>query len=252
MPVGKGAEEEQMHPQGMVSQTLRLGLLLTLVVLALVACEADEWQQESKPRPLPEDPQALRPDEYRSEEFKPSLSFRVGEGWTNPPLEASDNLSLKWEATGGEATGALSFANVQEVYKPTKTGTPNVVEAPKDMVGWFQHHPYLQTDKPEPVTVGGVKGVQFDVLVEDLRRRSTPVCVAGYPPPGHCVDLFRPSSRLPGGVIAVYEEDKVRIIVLEDVKGEEVTIGFSSPAAEFDEFALEAQRLLDSIEWTGS
>src|SRR5829696_8118955 len=134
MSVGKGAEEEQMHPQGMVSQILRLGLLLTLVVLAQVACEAVEWQQESKPRPLPEDPQALRPDEYRSEEFKPSLSFRVGEGWTNPPLEASDNLSLKWEETGGEATGALSFANVQEGYKPTKTGTPNVVEAPKDMV----------------------------------------------------------------------------------------------------------------------
>jgi hypothetical protein len=44
----------------------------------------------------------------------------------------------------------------------------------------------------------------------------------------------------------------VRIIVLEDVKGEVVTIGFGSPAAEFDEFALEAQRLLNSIEWTGS
>jgi hypothetical protein len=252
MPVGKGAEEEQMHPQGMVRQVSRLGLLLTLVVLALVACEADEWQQESKPRPLPEDPIALRPDEYRSEEFEPSLSFRVGEGWTNPPLEASDNLSLKWEETGGEATGALSFANVQEVYKPTKTGTPNVVEAPKDMVGWFQHHPYLQTDKPEPVTVGGVKGVQFDVVVEDLRRRSTPVCVAGVSAPGHCVDLFRLSSRLPGGLIAVYEEDKVRIIVLEDVKGEVVTIGFGSPAAEFDEFALEAQRVLDSVQWGGS
>jgi hypothetical protein len=35
-------------------------------------------------------------------------------------------------------------------------------EAPKDVVGWFQQHPYLQTDNPEPVTVGGVKGQQLD------------------------------------------------------------------------------------------
>src|ERR671913_760905 len=229
-----------MHPQGMVSQTLRLGLLLTLVVLALVACEAVEWQQESKPRPLPEDPQALRPDEYRSEEFKPSLSFRVGEGWTNPPLEASDNLSLKWEATGGEATGALSFANVQEVYKPTKTGTPNVVEAPKDMVGWFQHHPYLQTDKPEPVTVGGVKGVQFDVVVEDLPKGYYGDCGSD------CVDLFETDNAY-NYALWTREEgehpaEKQRVIVLEGVKGETVTIIYTRAAPEFDEFASEAQR----------
>src|SRR5215210_2826450 len=227
----------------MVSQTLRLGLLLTLLVLALVACEAVEWQQESKPRLLPEDPQALRPDEYRSEEFKPSLSFRVGEGWTNPPLEASDNLSLKWEETGGEATGALSFANVQEVYKPTKTGTPNVVEAPEDMVGWFQHHPYLQTDKPEPVTVGGVKGVQFDVVVEDLPEDYSGVCGPD------CVDLFRLSTGIP---VSQVEADKVRLTVLEDVKGETVIIGIVSRATEFDEFAPEAQKVLDSVKWRGS
>ncbi len=33
-----------------------------------------------EPRPLPEERRALRPGEYRSEEFEPSLSFRVGEG----------------------------------------------------------------------------------------------------------------------------------------------------------------------------
>jgi hypothetical protein len=38
---------------------------------------------------------------------------------------------------------------------------------PKDMVGWFPHHPYLRNVKQEVVTVGGVKGVQFDVAVED-------------------------------------------------------------------------------------
>jgi hypothetical protein len=43
----------------------------------------------------------------------------------------------------------VGFTNAQEVYKSTTTGTSKVVKAPKDMVGWFQHHPYLQTNKPE-------------------------------------------------------------------------------------------------------
>ena len=223
-----------MFPQRMVSQALRLGLLVTLVVLALSACNGGEKQQESRPRPLPEEPKALRPGEYRSEEFKPSLSFRVGEGWSTSPPEASDALFI----VHGE-TKEIGFVNAPEVYKPTRTGTGNEVDAPEDMVGWFQQHPYLQTDKPEPVTVGGVKGVQFDVVVE-VPEDYSGVCGSD------CAGLFRLST---GVRVSLFEGDKVRLIVLDDVKGETVTIGFGSPATEFDEFAPEAQKVIDTVEW---
>ena len=65
-----------MYPLGMVKQALRLGLLATLVVLAVNACGGGQ-EQADRPRPLPEDTQTLSPGEYRSEEFKPSLSFRA-------------------------------------------------------------------------------------------------------------------------------------------------------------------------------
>src|SRR3712207_4374247 len=106
----------------LVGRVLCLGLLVVLVVLALSACGGEEKQQESRPRPLPEDPKALRPGEYRTEEFKPSFSFRVGKGWSSTTLEASDGLYI----ARGETKG-ISFVNAQEVYEPTKTGTPNVV-----------------------------------------------------------------------------------------------------------------------------
>jgi hypothetical protein len=200
--------------------------------------------QARKPRPLPEDPKALRPGEYRSEEFKPSLSFRVGKGWSSTPFEASDVL----EITTREQTAGLRFLNIQEVYKPTRTDTPNVVEAPKDTDGWLQHHPYLQTSKPEPVTVGGVKGVQFDVVLGDLPRDYTGTCrsIVGH---RNCVDLFRLST---GRQIFHDEGEKVRVTVLEDVEGETVTIGFATLASDFDEFAPEAQKVLESVEWRGS
>jgi hypothetical protein len=242
-----------MYPQRMVSQALRLGLLVALVVLALSAC-GGEKQQELKPQPLPEEQQELRPGVYRSEEFKPSLSFRVGEGWSNSPPEASDALLL--QLTRDETVG-LGFVNAQEVYKPTKTGTPKVVEAPEDMVGWFQQHPYLRTSEPEPVTVGGVKGVQFEMVVKDLPENYSGPCVWYL---RDCVDIFETSSVVESevvggsgeGWIAFRKDNKQRLFVLEDVKGKTVTMGFTIPATEFDEQAPEAQKVIDSVEWTGS
>src|SRR5215218_6018416 len=224
----------------MVRQALSLGLLVVLVVLALSACGGDE--KKAKARPLPEDPKTLRPGTYRSEEFKPSLSFHVGKGWSSAPLEASDVLQI----TRGQTAG-LGFANVQEIYKPTRT-VSQIVDAPKDMVGWFQQHPYLQTSKPEPVTVGGVKGLQFEVVVGDRPQNYIPICtsIVGNP---NCVDLFRLSTGEP---ILLVEGDKAGVIVLEDVEGETVTIGFVSPASEFGELAPRAQKVLESVEWRGS
>jgi hypothetical protein len=42
------------------------------------------------------------------------------------------------------------------------------------------------------------------------------------------------------------------VIVLEDVEGATVTIGFGADAPhQFDEIASEAQKVLDTVEWTG-
>jgi len=219
----------------MVERLLLPGLLAA--VFAVNACGGDE-QQISKPQPLPEEERALRTGEYRSEEFEPSLSFRVGEGWSTDPPEAADILRI----TRGE-TGGMGFANIREVYEPTVMGTPNVVEAPEDIVGWFRRHPYLETTEPEPVTVGGVKGVRFDVVTEDLPEGYRGVCGTG------CVDIARFSD---GSILSHPEGSKSRLIFLEDVEGEAVTVGFGSPAAKFDEHAPEAQEVIDTVEWGGS
>jgi hypothetical protein len=220
-----------------VRKPLGLGLLVALVVLALSACGGEEQQQESKARLLPEVSQELLPGEYRSEEFKPSLSFRVGKGWSTSPPELSDVLVIVRGEMGG-----FGFSSAQEVYKPTKTGTPVVVEAPEDMVAWFEHHPYLQTSTPEPVTVGGVEGEQFDVVVGDLPEGYYGVCGRG------CVATLRFSD---GTRLGIYPQDKGRLIVLEDVNGERVVLGFFSPASEFDKHALEAQKVIETVEWRG-
>jgi len=221
------------------------------VTLALSACGGGGGgcQKQAKGCSLPEEEKALRPGgEYRTEEFKPSFSFRVGKDWsmeTDPP-EAPNELEITWR----KGTMNLFFMNIQEVYEPTKTGTSSLVQAPKDMVAWFQHHPYLKTSKLKPVTIGGVKGEQFDVVV-DVPKDYSGVCGTGG-----CLDIvalgeFTASTGIP---LAFAEGVKERVIVLDDVKGETVTIDFGAgaPGTKFDEYAPEGQKLVDSIKWTGS
>jgi hypothetical protein len=235
-----------MYPKRRIAmQALRLGLLVTLVVFALGACggagAGGGGEEQAKGRPLPKEPGTLSPGRYHSLKFKPALSFKVGKGWINSGGELPDYIELT------QLGGFLTFDNVTEVYKP---GTTKVVEAPKDLVGWLQRHPFLKTSKPEPVTLGGVKGEQFDVLVEDLPKGYFGQCYTGR---SDCVDIAPLSDDQAQEETAYFTEgNKRKVFVLEDVKGDTVMIWFAAPPDEFDEFAPKAQKVVDSVKWSGS
>ena len=62
-------------------------------------------------------------------------------------------------------------------------------------------------------------------------------------------DLFRYTDGDTGDDGKGY---KYRAIILVGVKeGKTVTIGIGSPTTEFDEFLAKAQKVLDSVKWTG-
>jgi hypothetical protein len=227
-----------MHRSG-VQHALRLGVVLAFCALAAGACGTPE---EAKLRPLPSDTRELDPGTYRTEEFEPAFSFEVGEGWSNAQPEAYDLLLIARADEGGP----LGFTNLKgaQFFKPTRTGTTYLTDVPKDVVGWFQEHPYLQTQGTDPVEVGGIEGVRLDLVVGDLPEgHHSEWCGSG------CVNLIRFGSGSPP--LILWQEDKARLIVLEDVEGETVVTGFAMPASEFDEHAPEARKVLDTVQWRG-
>ena len=165
------------------------------------------------------------------------MTFRVGKGWSMVEPIPPDTFAIGRQ---GE-TRVLGFTMfIEEVFKP---GTQKVVKAPEDLVGWFEHHPYLKTSEPESITVGGVKGKQFDEQVGELPERYFGDCGE------QCVDFTMTNE---GSVLGAHKGIKYHVFVLEDVKGETVLMGFSSPASELDVFAHKARKVVDSVKWTGS
>jgi hypothetical protein len=216
---------------------------VALITLAVSACGGGAGgEQQPKARPLPDSSQDLRPGQYRTEAFKPALTFTVGKGWALECPAGEDNVCL---LPPGEQT-LFKFVNVDEVYKPSGLieMSGETTPPPADLVGWFEQHPYLQTDKPQPVTVGGIKGQQIDVVVGDLPKDYPEGLCGGI----DCVQLTVGSL---GEDWAVEEGNKDRVTVLEDVKGKTVIIDFGSPAAEFDEYWPEAEKVVQSVQWKG-
>jgi hypothetical protein len=122
-----------------------------------------------------------------------------------------------------------------------------VADAPEDIVGWFQQHPYLETTDPEPATVGGVEGVQFDVVVGKLPEGYHGVC---YAISGNdCVDIAKFSDEQ---MLYKPQGFKTRLIVLEDVEGHTVTAYYGGATPQFAEVKPEAQKVIESVEWRGS
>ena len=217
-----------MHRQALMKLVLVVGVLM--VTLALTGCSSGSSQEEAaaKARHLPDEAyMALSPGEYHSEEFEPSFSFRVGKGWQTPDAEIKETperliIESTEEVQGGTL---LIFRNPPEAYDSQKHKWVNV-DSYENILGWFQDHPYLTTSKPEPVTVGGVEGVELET---DVAKDS----------PEDAVKSFRYSD---GFVASIVRGEEGRTIIL-DMKGEAVSIGVGFP---------EAQKVVDTVKWGGS
>jgi hypothetical protein len=228
----------------MVRQALKLGLLVTLVVLVLSACGGG-GDESAKARKIPEDKDATLPaGKYVSEEFKPAVSFRLDEGW-NTPLETADILSL----SAPKSFGPYAYFEFWVIHKVNKVVSSYEVKAkppPDDMVAWLQNHPYLDTEKPKPITVAGEKGMQIEAVASRV-----PQDYYGSFCDDPCLPLFKSTYNPFFNTFTLYKGDKVRFIELADVEGKTVTITITAPGAKFDELLPKAQKVLDTVEWKG-
>ena len=237
-----------------MKHALRFGVLVVLIALVLSACgggaDRGSEHQQAEGHPLPKFDQASLPaGQYHTTEFEPSLTFRItGDDWrfegpsaTLGDPEHPDYLFI--EKVPEAEIGFYNLRKLRGIYQPkgqnrlTPEGSGELepMPSPDELVGWFRHHPYLKTSKPEPATVGGFKGVQFDVVCANLHKKDT------------AVEIFALST---GGPSVVFFLKQEHFIVLKDVNGVPVVIQYNDLKDHFDKFEPVVKKVLQSVEWT--
>ena len=204
----------------------------------------------ARTRPLPDlgippTPTNLTPGRYATNEFEPSLSFRVGKGWAINNPEKTDHFSLynrDFARSDKDPGSVLAFVDVRMVFDARRPAEGNVSSRPKNLVAWFQRHPGLHVSKPEPTTVGGVSAKRFEASVSSLPKERLDECP-------HCLPVFGLQYQEPVSIVKGFKQ---RITIVEGLRGETVAIILYAPPGQFDSYLPGAQGVLDSVEWDGA
>jgi hypothetical protein len=216
-----------------------------LVVLTVNSCQGGGPQQATA-RTIPQKGQ-LSAGTYFTQEFEPSFTFELGEGWHVWYPEEPYSVEL----AEGEGNGKqLAFYKVQDVFEPRQDDGEVYFEAspaPDDLIAWFQRHPYLDIGEAKPVHIGGVAGKRFSAEF-DVPNGYVDVTGGGCSAP--CIPMFQLGGDLV--IHALERGSQDEFVVLDDVEGKAVIIWVSAPPEEFDKFLPKVKEVLDTVEWKGA
>ena len=113
-------------------------------------------------------------------QFAPTIEIAMGEtaigqGILSGPYDTADQYGFQVPADPTESGGPggvtlvndralrLSPSSEQEPGKSADDGPGTEV-----LASWIQDHPRLKTTEPEPVTVAGIEGEQFDAVLRKV------------------------------------------------------------------------------------
>jgi hypothetical protein len=213
-----------------------------------------DWAAGAKTTPDSNPPEQvdLAPGTYVTDEFEPSFTFSIGEGWADTGNEQSDIFGISMS----DIPDSLAFVNAKAVYD---VPSEKAIATPNDLTAWFQRHPYLETSDPTSVSVGGVSGKRFEVVLSEvppdrvLNRAGSPSC---FRQGDECVPTFILNT---GDTMNIYRSNDYRITVLDDVADETVAIveskvpddPFLTPKEKSanEKFFSLAEEVLSTVEW---
>jgi hypothetical protein len=179
----------------------------------------------------------LEPGTYVAEGFEHPFSFRTStDSWSASVLEPT------W-------VGLIQRANYLHVqvwdgvFDPkSRTARPADLEPlPNGLIGWLEDHPRLDVTESTRIEVGGLSGLQVDVMLERPLPTAPPEC-GGL----RCVILGRVVGE--GELVDVELGQIARFVVL-DVPGGQILIHYRAPVERFERFSTTAERLLATFEF---
>lgn len=193
--------------------------------------------------PFPAGTEPLAAGTYVASRFTPAFGFSVSEGWRTASGEGLNFLDLV--RADGDPHSVLTFLYVrQAVDASAAPATPQEARLamrprPENLVEWLRLHPRLRKGDSFPVTRGAFSGTALDATGGDGYVH--PGCVIDEAPT-RCVPLFESDDDL----YFVPEGARVRFHLLS-LLGETLLAVVEAPSDRFDAFAVEADRVLETL-----
>ena len=145
-----------------------------LAAILLIVAVAAGCASSGGASPTPSGPQALPPGEYRSNAFRPVVTFSLPKGWFIGD-DGTDYLAL--QPVTSDALGIYLFrspgAASQAADCPTAAAS-GVGPLAKDLVDWIEALPGLKAGPRTSVAIGGLAGFQVEISIEPGWTTSCP------------------------------------------------------------------------------
>ena len=121
----------------------------------------------------------LEPGEYRSTLFDPTVDFQVtSPGWTWDYFGTFQSGNFRLIADGYHeplysSDGIYFLVDPAIASRDCKeTEEPGVGRSVDDLVAWLEAAPGLTVSEPNPVTIGGLDGVELDLRIDPTWKRT--------------------------------------------------------------------------------
>lgn len=181
---------------------------------------------------------------YSSSRFKPSVTFRLGDGWRTD-ANLSDSVDLTRTT---QEQRQLSIVRVQRTYRPDAfnrlpdgtnteaTALAAIEKIADDLPKWLQSLPSTDKSEIRDINVAGRGGKAVDVTITGVNY--PPSCTAGP-----CLLLFQrepsPPDNRTSAVIRL-QGQRIRFEVF-DAGVAKIVLMYSAPASELQRFVEEAR-----------
>jgi hypothetical protein len=181
---------------------------------------------------------------YTTRQLTPAIRLTVPRGtWNTESGDRPDGFAVAAAQSQNVAQAILAVHRIAKVFDPVRGGRRpgDAVPFKGDFAGWLRRHPHLETTRPGPVNLLGLKGVELDVTGRSSPPRIPEDCGAVG---NGCVVLFHD-----GFDYAFYSPDlKGRFDVLDLPQGGQLVLErFADPAGAFKAALRKLQPVLDGM-----
>ena len=190
----------------------------------------------------------LEPGRHRSAQFIPPLDYRIPAEppivWDNPE-DAPGNFTL--HPAGPETDAIFLFRDVRVLTEGCSPHMdPEVGSKASEIVAWMAANPGLVATEPQPVTVGGLRGLQLDLAASGSY---TTVCARDqkvYPLGLPILPLLVGAGS---GNVSWYVggDERLRLFVLDLPGGGNLLISVDAIAGDFETLVEISQPVIYSI-----